>query len=223
MWVIPSHNRIKRLGELIESMGPLDRKQPIAVVICSRDEAFDDYFKMKLPSGWILMVADGDYTYCGEKMNFALEHLPDARFYGHITDDILMNEPDRLSELSEAAGDWKVSFPDDGAHAPRLICFGCCGGKLLRTIGWWAHPALKHNCIDSVIDDIAKHLNLAVPMMDIKFIVKHPCRGNAESDETYARVRDININAGHVYRECWINHPMREETFQRIREAMEKA
>lgn len=218
MWVIPSHGRVKRLGELIESMGPLDRKEPFAVVVCDQDPAVYEYQVMTLPEGWILEVAKGEYTYCGEKMNYALARWPQAKFYGHLCDDVLMAEPDRLPELSHDAGDWYMSFPNDGIYDGRLVCFPCSGGELIRAMGFWAHPDLKHNCLDSVLDDVARSCELLKPRLDIRFIVKHPFFNTAPTDATYERVHDINVEAGHIYHQKWAGTKFRDEVLARVQQ-----
>lgn len=219
MWVIPSHGRVKKLGQLIESMGPLDRKEPFAVVVCDMDPAVPEYESMTLPDGWILEVARGEYSYCGEKMNYAFARWPQAKFYGHICDDVLIGTPDKLPELSHDAGDWYMSFPDDGVHTGKLVCFPCSGGELIRTIGFWAHPAFKHNCIDSVLDDIARHCELLKPRLDIRFIVKHPFFNTAPTDPTYERVHDINVAAGDLYHKVWSGTKARDEVILRVEAA----
>lgn len=222
MWVIPSHGRVRKLGELIESMGEQDRAEPFTVVVCTMDPALPEYERMTLPSGWVLLIADGEYSYCGEKMNYAFERLPQAPFYGHLCDDVLMAEPDRLPELRAAAGEWYMSYPDDGLHRNSLVCFPCTGGELLRTVGWWAHPALKHNCLDSVLDDIGRSSKLLKPRMDIRFVVKHPSFGTAPMDDTYRRVEEINLNAGDVYHKEWHSSPMRPQILERVRKGFEQ-
>jgi hypothetical protein len=216
MWVIPSHGRVKRLKELIESMGPLDRQEPFAVVTCDMDPAVYEYEAMTLPEGWKLVMAQGEYSYCGEKMNFALQHFPDAKFYGHICDDVLIGTPDKLPELSHDAGDWHMSFPDDGIYSGRLICFPCSGGELIRAMGFWAHPDLKHNCLDSVLDDVGRTCGLLKPRLDIRYIIKHPFFNTCPNDATYERVHDINLEAGKIFHEKWAGTKFRDEVLARV-------
>ena len=197
----------------------------MAVILCDRDPKVSEYMRLDLPRDWNLVVASGEYTYCGEKMNFALEKFSNAKFYGHLCDDVEIGTKDMLPQLSQAAGDWYVSYPGDGIYDQQgeeaLICFPCMGGKLVRTIGWWAHPELKHNCIDSVITDIARTMKLEVNMRHLMLKMTHPVNRAAEWDDTYARVEKINVEAGGIYHKVWDNTPARREVLNRIKTAME--
>lgn len=220
MFVIPSRDRVKKLRELAASFGQQDLKQPVMVVVCSRDPNWEDYFDERWPERWQVHVAEGDFTYCGEKMNWAYARLPDAKFYGHLCDDVLIGTQDKLAELVEVAGDWNIAYPNDGVYHGDLTCFPVSGGKLTRLWGWWAHPWFKHNCLDSVIDDIGRTLGVLKYCKDVKFVCKHPLFGNAEWDETYRRVEPINREAGVIFDTKWKDSQERREFMDRIKREM---
>jgi len=223
MWVVPSHGRPKLLKRLADSFGSEDLKQPLVVVLCDKDPLWPEYLKEKWPASWDFAVARGEYTYCGEKMNFALEKYPQAKFYGHLCDDVWIQTKDMLSELAEKAGDWNISFPSDGIYDEQppenLVCFPCMGGKLVRAIGWWAFPELKHNCIDSVITDIGAKLGLLVNCRHLRLSMLSPADRVNHWDDTYKRVELINLEAGQIYHSSWEKNE-REATLARVREAM---
>lgn len=225
MWIVPSHGRPDWCMRLADSFGPEDLKQPVAVVLCDRDPKVDEYLKRSWPETWAIRVAVGEYTYCGEKMNWALQKYPNAKFYGHLCDDVWIETKNMLPQLAEAAGDWRMSYPSDGIYDDQeptgLICFPCSGGKLIRTIGWWAHPMLKHNCLDSVLTDIGRSLGIAVNMRHLKLGMVHPVNRKAEWDDTYQRVEQINLEAGDIYHKVWDMKPARKEVLDRIKAAME--
>jgi hypothetical protein len=223
MWVIPSHGRPGWLKRLADSFGPLDLKEPVTVILCEKDAKVREYLRIKWPDSWNIWVASGETTYCAEKLNFAFNRMPNERFYGHLCDDVWLLTQDMLPQLSEAAGDWKVSYPSDGIYDDQpegIICFPCMGGKLVRAIGWWAHPALKHNCIDSVWTDIARTLGLVVDMRHLKLGMTHPANRAAEWDDTYRRVEAINLEAGGIYHAVWDGKPERTKILNRIKESM---
>jgi len=190
------------------------------VVVCDQDPTYVDYFKEIWPDSWRIKVAYGDFTYCGEKMNWALEALPEAKFYGHLCDDVLLQGKDVLAELVEAAGDWYMAYPNDGIYNTDLACFPVSGGKLIREIGWWAHPMFKHNCLDSVLDDLGRTLKIHKPMMHLRYIVKHPLLNTAEWDDTYRRVEKINSEAGYLYDTQWKDSAARNELLARLNSAL---
>ena len=222
MYVIPSHKRLKKLLELCESMSENDRAQPILVVVCNRDETFREYLRATFPPSWAISVAEGDFTYCGEKMNWALEHFPKCKFYGHLCDDVLLQGKDVLGALAEDAGDWYMAYPNDGIYNTDLACFPVSGGKLIRAMGFWAHPMFKHNCLDSVLDDIGRTLKIHKPRMDLRYIIKHPLLNTAEWDETYRRVEPINREAGHLYDTKWRDSAERSELMARLNKILDE-
>ena len=217
MFVIPSHNRLNKLKQLVDSFGVEDLRLPVMVVVCDRDPSHQEYLKVKWPRSWQVHVAEGEYTYCGEKMNWAFERLPDAKFYGHLCDDVLIGTQNKLHELVEDAGDWYIAYPNDGKYHGDLTCFPVSGGKLTRLWGWWAHPLFKHNCLDSVIDDIGRTLGLLKYRKDIEYVVKHPLFGDAEWDDTYRRVEGINREAGWLYDTKWRDTPERKAFMDRLK------
>ena len=222
MFVIPSHNRLKKLRQLLESFGHEDLKVPVMVVVCNKDPSYPEYFKATWPRSWQIHLAEGDYTYCGEKMNWAYQRLPEARYYGHLCDDVLIETQNRLQDLVDAAQDWFIAYPNDGIYHGDLACFPVTGGKLVRAWGWWAHPLFKHNCLDSVIDDIGRTLGLLRFFKDIRYIVKHPVLGTAEWDDTYRRVEKINQEAGHLYDTKWRDSEDRRVFLARVKRAVEE-
>lgn len=223
MFVIPSRQRVKKLRELAASFGVEDRRLPVMVVLCDRDPGWEDYFDETWPPNWQLHLAEGDYTYCGEKMNWAFKRLPDAKYYGHLCDDVLIGTPDKLHELVEAAGDWNIAYPNDGVYHGDLTCFPVSGGKLTRVWGWWAHPMFKHNCLDSVIDDLGRELGVLKYLKDVRYVCKHPLFGDAEWDETYRRVEPINREAGFLFDTKWRDSPERKELIVKCKRALEEA
>jgi hypothetical protein len=187
------------------------------VVVCDMDPSHVDYYKETWPDTWRLKTAYGEYSYCGEKMNWAYERLPNAKFYGHLCDDITIETQDKLAELVESAGDWNIAYPNDGIYNGDLACFPVVGGKLARTWGFWAHPMFKHNCLDSVIDDIGRELGCLKFHKDIRFKVLHPYFGTAEWDDTYKRVMDINSKAGYLFDTQWRDSEARKMFMARVK------
>jgi len=219
MFIVPSRGRPQRLLQLIDSFGSNDLRLPVVVVLSADDETAKDYFKLKLPLTWGIIVDPTTPGSNGAALNFAYRSFPNAAFYGLLADDVLIETKDRLADLAKAAGRWFVSAPNEGHHENNLFCYPVLGGELVRTLGWIAFPPLQHNCIDSVIDDIAKALRLDRYFPDIKFIAKHPAYGNAPSDATYERADEFNKLSGDSYTRQW--HGIeRAPTLNRIKAAM---
>jgi len=221
MFIVPSRGRPQRLLQLIDSFGSNDLKLPVVVVLSIDDNTAEDYFKLKLPLTWGIIVDPTIPGSNGAALNFAYRSFPNAAYYGLLADDVLIETKDRLADLAKAADRWFVSAPNEGHHEKSLLCYPVLGGELVRTLGWIAFPPLQHNCIDSVIDDIAKALRLDRYFPDVKLIAKHPDYGNASSDATYERAKEFNKTAGDIYARQW-HGVERAPTLARIRAAIAK-
>jgi len=220
MYCIPSRSRPNRLAEFAASFGADDLKLPVCVVLSADDPFVDRYFEKKWPDTWGFIVSPNSPGSCGDALNFFFSSFPTEKYYGLLSDDILLDTPNTLRMLAEAAGDWGVTVADEGHHHDSLYCYTVMGGKLVRAIGWWAFPGLKHNCIDSVIDDIARTLRLNRYMPEVRFVAKHPAYGNAPGDDTYTRAEEFNKGASDIYGQQW-HGKEREPTLARIKAAME--
>lgn len=222
MWVVPSHGRPKGLLRLAESFEGDDLQQPVAVMLSRVDDTLPEYFAEVWPDTWTFHVLNANQSYCGDKMNAALALYPHAKFYGHLCDDIWLKSKGQLQELVDAAGDWNVAYPSDPLYSGKdLICFPVMGGKLVQAVGWWAHPQLKHNCIDSVITDIADEFKCRQFLDHIHYDMHTIEARRANWDETYQRVELINLEAGGIYHRVWDRQPEQRKTYERIRQAME--
>lgn len=204
MWILPTRDRCERLrNTFLPTYYEMCPDTPIFVVLCSDDPSWYDYYKYSWPKAWSFHLAPADHTYCTEKLNWAYRARPNEQFYGFLSDDFELRSPNMLDLLAESAGSWHVAWPDDGLYHDKLVTLWACGGDLVRVAGWFAYPALLHNCIDSVWWDIANSVGIARYHPELRMNPLHHTLKTAPLDDTYKRVEVINLEAGRIFHDVW--------------------
>lgn len=229
MWLLPTHNRIAKLTRLIDSLGDEDVKQPISVLLWKGDPAFDAYLGLKFPGNIKLEILDGDFSYCTEKLNWGYRKYRDAQFFGFIADDIVCVKQNQLAKLAEMAGVWNIVAMGDNSVNSRIGWPGhpVLGGKLVRSMGWFAFPPLLHNCIDSVWFDIACEFQDLHKRTEQIWRVESPVyegEDKCDWDEAYKRVNTEKINgsASFNYDLFWCRGPERQVVLDTIAKGLDE-
>lgn len=217
MFFIPTHNRVEKLKRFFASLGVADLWLPFRILLWHDDPAFSDYMEQEWPCPIITLT--GKASYCNEKLNEAFRVYPNEPWYGFFGDDVVVKAKNSLHLLIERAERWNIAFPDEGNGWPGHVVIG---GNLLRAMGFFAHPDLKHNCIDSVWNDIGLHFNLLRPCPEIECFLEnavHRDERQCPMDEAYARVQTINQTASFDYHRFWLRRDQ-PIVFERIERAL---
>lgn len=197
MWVLPTHKRPEKLRRFLESMTHIDQEEHVLLLVNREDPRMGDYAAvfMNLPRAWDVWLTE-EVT-CGEKMNLAFDRFPDEPFYGLLTDDVALGTIGMLQELKQEALQGNFAWPDDGIHGPRMATHPCAPGKMIRAMGFWAHPHFPQNGLDTVMYRVSENLGLSRYREDLKLVVRHPngVQHNPEWDETYADAAPLNVQA----------------------------
>ena len=179
MWILPSLGRPERAQEVAETAPDA----PIILRLHWGDPRLEDYMKVKWPRLWSVVTSE-KLSLC-ETLNWAFKEHPLARCYGFLADDTIPSPKEWWLELEHYAGNWNIAFPDDGVHGKHLCTHHCIGGDLMREVGWWALPGLKHSYVDTAWYLIGSNLGLLRYRKRVKFNHAHPINKKAEQDATY--------------------------------------
>lgn len=197
MWCLPTHKRPEKLRRFVASMADDDRLEHVLLMVWRHDPRLRDYAGvfMDMPKTWDVWLTEE--RLCGEKLNLAFDRFPDEEFYGLLTDDIMLRTPGMLGELKMEAKLGRFAWPNDGIHGPRLATHPCAPGKMLKALGFWAHPLFPHNGLDTVLYRVSEAMGLSKYRADLHIETPHPngVQHNPEWDETYAEAAELNAKA----------------------------
>ncbi len=153
MIFIQSRGRRKSLDRFFSFSKPTMRGRVLI------DDDDDSYESMVLPDGWEFYVRSRDSS--SKILNRAFEQWHDEPFYAQIGDDYICKPEGWDKTLGKAAGSYHIAWGNDGRWGNRLCTSFFVGGDLVRKMGWFAHPELKHLYVDSVWWMIAKGAGLS--------------------------------------------------------------
>lgn len=157
-WFCPTLFRPHRLAALAKTWERCQPRTPLHVRVWKDDPYKVQYFAYKWPKTWRLYESPA--LYVREAMNeFVFEKCPGGDTYGFIADDILLRTPGGLEHLDALAEPCYHAYPNDCMQRAKLATHFSTGGELVRELGWWGYPGVKHS-IDIPLMSIAKSLGL---------------------------------------------------------------
>lgn len=190
MWVLPSLGRPDSVSRLVSHMPDA----PITLVVYEGDPLLERYLDLQPPTAWSIIQIPNfrdSVPRLGQALNYLFVTNPLEEFYGFIADDCLPEPADWYTQLSDAAGQWGISYGDDGIHGEALCTHPCVGGQLVREVGFWCMPGVAHSYFDTFWMNVGKKTGLMKYLPEVKMNHRHPYNGKAEMDETYRRGQEM--------------------------------
>lgn len=151
-----------------------------------------NYHGIELPSNWDVRVTPRSYF--TKRLNELFAEFPSEPFYGFVMDDTIPLTANWDVLLAERAGPWGIAWPDDCLPGKRPSAM-VLGGELVRALGWFSCPSVKHFFTDSVWEKMADDLESAGRCEDIKIAHLHFSSGAAPFDKTYQERPDHAADA----------------------------
>lgn len=193
MIIMPTMGRPHNLKRFIDVYRKTMAMTPVVVIFDQGDKALPEYFKLDYPANFTKVdVARG--TRVSDLQNIAFYHFHNEPFYGFIGDDCVPETDHWDKILAEACGSNKISWGDDGIQGEKLATHPFIGGDLVRKIGWIAAPGFVRFFTDTIITDIARGLEAAVYLPDVKTTHYHPFNGTAPMDDVYRSAPPLDID-----------------------------
>lgn len=121
----------------------------------------------------------------GEIFNHIFEKYPNEPFYGMVADDVVPETYEWDKKLFYACQPDKIAWGFDGGNDETLIRHPFIGGALVRQLGYWSAPGVKHWFVDNAWRDIADALNCGVYLPDVRMKHYHHTNGLALRDRAY--------------------------------------
>jgi len=185
---IPSRGRPESLRRLFESIVITKARCDFFVRLDEDDPALFDSLNALRWCGWQRgPIIVGPRTDVAGAMQEALRVFPDEDCYALIGDDTVMRTFHWDEKLREAAGRWRIAYPDDGLKGETQATHPFIGGDFLRAIGFWGLPGLSHLFTDTVWDFLGRQYGNLVYCPQVLVEHMHWSAGKSERDPTYAK------------------------------------
>ncbi len=113
------------------------------------------------------------------------EKYPNESYYGMVADDVLPETSGWDVIMAELCQPDKIVWGCDDLQNERLPVHPFIGGDLVRKLGWWSCPGLKHWFVDNVWKHLADELACGVYLPQVKMTHLHHIRGRSPIDRTY--------------------------------------
>lgn len=192
MWFCPTFQRPEGLRRLADSWEKYAPDMPLAIRIWEHDPKREEYGKYEWPKNWEFYVSDTEYF--SPALNEFFAKYPNEETYGFIADDMILTGQGSLEHLDALASPFFIAYPNDTIQRHVLPTHYSIGGELVRTMGWFAAPFLKHCHTDMVWKLLGLNCGLLRYAPQIVFYHNHYLRGRTEYDATYQRVYDEKGN-----------------------------
>lgn len=193
MIIMPTMGRPHNLKRFIDAYRKTLATTPVVIVFDQGDKTLPEYAKLDYPDNFIKTdVAAG--TRISDLQNMAFYHFHNESFYGLIGDDCVPETEHWDLILQEACGSNKIAWGDDGLQGSKIATHPFIGGDLLRKIGWIAAPGFVRFFTDTIVTDIARGLEVAVYLPNVKTIHYHPFNGTALMDDTYRAAPPLELD-----------------------------
>lgn len=182
MIILPTKGRPDSLRRFVHQCYLTKTTLPIHVIFDAKDA--HRYNHIKTPPDWVRVSVPAGTPLGGifERMFAKYSNEP---FYGMVADDVLPETMEWDVKLRDACLPDKISWGCDDLQNERLPVHPFIGGDLVRQLGWWAAPGLKHWFVDNVWKDLTDILGNGAYMPDVKMTHLHPITGKSPNDRTY--------------------------------------
>lgn len=182
MIILPTKSRPENLRRFVKAYKETGATLPISVIFDAHDAYL--YNQIETPDHWRRVSAPAGSS-LGEIFALVFKKYPDESYYGMVADDVVPETLGWDTIMANACQPDKIAWGCDDLQNERLPVHPFIGGGLVRKLGWWAAPRLKHWYVDNVWKHLADVLDCGVYLPDVKMTHLHHVNGRAVLDRTY--------------------------------------
>lgn len=202
MWVFATRSRINNCKRFIDAWNQTNASTKVYVRLDQDDPDLDSIKNLPWPSTFEIHV--GPRARIGPAMQEMFEFYPNEPWYGVLADDVIPQTMHWDQLLIEAAGTNSISCANE-VHEKRVrICHPCVGGDLVRLVGCFAIPTVKHFGTDTLWESIHHCCGLNNRLDHVILEHAHFNFGQSELDQTYVESQALRQQDKRAYK-AWMN------------------
>jgi hypothetical protein len=213
MWVLATRSRVSNCKRFIKEWHNTKSNSKVYVRL---DECDPDLTEMRsLPWPDTFMVTVGPRCRIGEAMQEMFAKFPNEPFYGMLADDLIPKTEFWDQLLIDAAGSNRISHANDIHESEIRICHPCVGGDLVRFVGFFGLPVVKHFGTDTFWEEVHHKCRMNNKLRDVILEHAHFNFGQAVKDKTYEESQALKKTDRAAYR-AWTAENL-DNTIERIK------
>lgn len=182
--IVPSRGRPQNIERLMKAWQDTHTEATMIVGVDEDDPTLDDYLTL---GSCEIGPRQG---MVGTLNTLAARHANDYDNLGFLGDDNLprtVGWDTRIDEALTAAGTG-VAYGNDLIHGERLPTAAFLTANIIRALGWFTLPTLRHLYVDNCWQALGEALGSLTYLPDVIIEHLHPIAHKAEWDEGYVRV-----------------------------------
>lgn len=202
MWIFATRNRPANCQRFIDAWHATEADSAVYVRLDQDDPSIEQLKQLPWPKQFSVTI--GPRARMGEAMQEMFVKFPNEPWYGILADDVIPRTQHWDQQLIEAAGNHSVSCANE-VHEKRIrICHPCVGGDLVRLVGCFAIPTVKHFGTDTLWECIHHCCDLNNRLQDVILEHAHFNFGQSELDQTYVESQAVRRQDKIAYK-AWMN------------------
>jgi hypothetical protein len=202
MWTFATRNRVRNCERFIESWQHTQADSAVYVRLDDDDPALEDLLKLSWPKQFLIIT--GPRARLGQAMQEMFARFPNEPWYGILADDVIPQTPHWDKKLIESAGTHSISCANEVHEKAIRICHPCVGGDLVRLVGCFAIPTVKHFGTDTLWECIHHCCDLNNKQHDVILEHAHFNFGQSQLDDTYKESQAVRREDKIAYK-AWMN------------------
>jgi hypothetical protein len=202
MWTFATRNRLSNCKRFINSWHETQASSSVYVRLDQDDPALDALTALPWPKEFTINI--GPRARLGQAMQEMFARYPTESWYGILADDVIPKTVRWDQRLIDAAGANKISCANEVHEKQIRICHPCVGGDLVRLVGCFAIPTVRHFGTDTLWECIHHCCDLNNKLHDVVLEHAHFNFGQSELDQTYMESQAIRQQDKLAYK-TWMN------------------
>jgi hypothetical protein len=209
MWVLATRSRVNNCDRFIKAWKETHSTTPVYVRLDECDPDLESIKSLPWPSEFNLVV--GPRARISQAMQEMFANYPNEPWYGILADDAIPGTRHWDQRLVDAAGLTSISYADEVWEKKARVCHPCVGGDLVRFVGFFGLPVVKHWGTDTVWERIHHECGLNNKQHDVVLEHAHFTFNQASLDRTYEESQALKSQDRAAYRQ-WM-----EENFESLK------